>query len=472
MSKSDTELQSNALGLLTTAALTAAYMAPALSIYALFGEMTGQVGVSVGFVMFLGMMMTLPSALSFGMLAKEIPSAGGVYAWASAALGPGVGIWAGVTTAGYYVLTVFFPPIVFGQFFNELLKVMGLEANAWTWLAGVVFALVLTGAVTYRGIVVSSRLALTMLMTELVVVVALGLTFLAVAIAQGRFSLDPVLPTEANGGWSGIYAALRLALLAMVCDAATPTSEETKNARRIIPLAVVSTCVMIGVWYVIGYSAFALAAPREEILALIAENPDGNVAAPLAKRVWGGFYVLILITGMTAALGALVPCSTAASRVLFAMGRDGTLPRRLGNVHPRYKSPWNAFHVVYLATILGVASVALVVGANRTVGWWGNVVGWYIAIVYILANLCNFVFYWRSCRERFHIVWNLVVPVIGIGAQLLVIWQVVIVGMSNTPRLWFGRSGQILIAVLTLITVAYACWQGRRTQRRTPDART
>jgi len=43
--------------------------------------MTSQVGVAVGFVMILGLLMILPSAVSFGMLASEMPTAGGVYAW-------------------------------------------------------------------------------------------------------------------------------------------------------------------------------------------------------------------------------------------------------------------------------------------------------------------------------------------------------------------------------------------------------
>jgi amino acid transporter len=459
MSKSENQLQPDALGLLATAALTAAYMAPATSIYALFGPMVSQAGVAIGFVMLLGVLMTLPSAVSFGMLAKELPLAGGVYSWASRSLGHSVGTWVGLTTASYYVLTVFFPPIVFGQFFNQLLPVFHVTPNKWTWLIGAVTSLVVTGGVTYRGIVVSSRLAFTMLMTELAVVVALGLTFLVVAIAQSRFSWDPLLPTAASNGGSGITLALPLALLAMTCDAATPASEETRNARRTIPLAVVATCVLIGAWYVVGFSSFALAAPREELFSLVAD-PNINPIAPLARRVWGRFDLLVTITGMTASIGALIPCSTAASRVLFAMGRDGNLPGWLGTVDPRSRAPRNALHVVYLATILGVIPVALVVGETPAINWWSHIFGWYIAVVYFFANLSNLVYYRRCLRHQFHFFWNLLVPVIGIGAQLLVVWQLVVKEMWKD---WFGRSGQIFIVAAMLMTVAYVYLsRGRR----------
>jgi len=452
MSTQRTELQANALGLLTTSALTAAYMAPALSIYALFGPMTNDAGQAVGFVMFLGLLMTLPSIVSFGMLAKEMPSAGGVYAWARRALGDAVGLWVGLATASYYVLTVIFPPIVFGQFFNEVLKTVGLQTNVWTWLAGAVLSLVIAGYVTYRGIVISSKTAFMMLLTELAVVVALAMTFLVAAILNDTFTWAPVTPTAAKEEWSGIFLALPLALLAMVCDAVTPTSEETKDATRTIPLAMVLTCVMVGVWYVVGFSAFAMATTEGEI-ARLSKQAFATPIIPLAEPYWGSFKILVTITGMTASIGALVPCSTAASRVLFAMGRDGTLPRWLGYVHPGTRAPWHALHVVFAVTTLAVVPVALIVGATHTINWWGGCFGWFIAVVYIAANASNVVFYWRFRRDRFHWLWNAIVPLIGFGAQCIVLWRVVIVGLWNQG--WFGRSSQLFIVAVAIISAIY-----------------
>jgi amino acid transporter len=452
MSKQEGKLQSDALGLLSTAALTAAYMAPALSIYTLLGTMVLQVGVAVGFVMFLGLVMTLPSAISFGMLTREMPTAGGVYAWSRRALGPSMGLWVGLSTATYYVLTVIFPPIVFGQFFNEVLKLVGLHESVWTWLLGAVLSLVVAGYVTYRGIVISSETAFAMLITELTVVVALAATFIGAAILNGTFTWAPIKPSAASGGWSGIYLALPLALLAMVCDAVTPTSEETKDAARTIPLAMVMTCILIGTWYVVGFSAFAMATTPGELTSL-SEQKFATPITPLAERFWGPLKFLVTITGMTASIGALVPCSTAASRVLYAMGRDGTLPGWLSYIHPKTKAPWHALHVVFGATAIAVIPVVIKMGAPRTVGWWSNVFGWFIAIVYIFANLSNFVYYWRFRRERFHVIWNLFVPLIGLAAQCLVVWRVVIVELWNQG--WFGRSSQVFIVIVATVSAVY-----------------
>jgi len=465
MSTQGGKLQSDALGLLSTAALTAAYMAPALSIYTLLGAMVLQVGVAVGFVMFLALIMTLPSAVSFGMLARVMPSAGGVYAWARRALGDSLGLWVGLATASYYVLTVIFPPIVFGQFFNEVLKLVGLPESVWTWLVGVLLSLIIAGYVTYRGIVISSETAFTMLMTELVVVVALAFTFIGAAVLNGTFTWAPLLPTAARGGWSGIFLALPLALLAMVCDAVTPTSEETKDAERTIPLAMVLTCILIGTWYVIGFSAFAIATTPRELVEL-SEQQFATPITPLAERYWGPFKFLVTVTGMTASIGALVPCSTAASRVLFAMGRDGTLPRWLGYVEPKTKAPWHALHVVFAATVMAVVPVALQVGAPQTVAWWGNVFAWFIAVVYIFANLSNVVFYYRFRRRHFHVLWNLLVPLVGLAAQCLVVWRVVIVELWNQGG--FGRSSQAFIIAVAIATGIYVHRVRRRTRHAGP----
>ena len=63
---------------------------------------------------------------------------------ARAALGESIGLWIGLTTVGYYIVCVIFPPIVFGQYFNELLQQCGMHTNVWTWLIGVGVLLLVT----------------------------------------------------------------------------------------------------------------------------------------------------------------------------------------------------------------------------------------------------------------------------------------------------------------------------------------
>jgi len=217
----DTQLQTDALGLLGTVSLTAAYMAPAASLVALFGVIVANAGISSGFVMLLGLLISLPSAVSFGMLARQMPSAGGAATWARNALGEHVGRWMGFI----------FPPIVFGQLFVELVSMLagdpGPVVQSGLWLAGVGLSFAIAGYSAYRGVTVSSWLAFAMLLVQLLVMSALTIHFLFHAGTLGTLSWKPFLPPESGGSWSGILLALPLAMLSLVCDGATPAAEET-----------------------------------------------------------------------------------------------------------------------------------------------------------------------------------------------------------------------------------------------------
>jgi amino acid transporter len=242
-----------------------------------------------------------------------------------------------------------------------------------------------------------------------------------------------------------------MVMLSMACDGATPAAEETRNARRTIPLAVVLTCTMVGLWYVAGYSAFALAALPADAAELTSQT-YASAVTPLAGQAWGSFKMLVAITAMTAATGAAIPGAIAASRVLFAMSRDGKLPGRFSKLHPRFRSPWNALHLVYGAALLA-ALPALVYGPNRGIDFWAGISGWYIAIVYVSVNVASIVFFWRFRRAKFHVAWNLLVPLIGIAAQVLVIWQSIIVELWNSGTL--GHCAQGLIVIVSVITAVY-----------------
>jgi hypothetical protein len=137
-------------------------------------------------------------------------------------------------------------------------------------------------------------------------------------------------------------------------------------------------------------------------------------------------------------------------------------------VHPRFLAPWNALHVVYGFTAIASVPAALAVGVTSAFDWWGFSFAWFIAVVYVFANLSNLVFYWRFRRERFHIVWNLLVPLVGIGSQCLVLWQTVIVELWRQG--WSGRSAQVLIVFAALATAVYVGYVNHTRTNRIPTS--
>jgi amino acid transporter len=156
---------------------------------------------------------------------------------------------------------------------------------------------------------------------------------------------------------------------------------------------------------------------------------------------------------MLAMIGALVPCTTAASRVLYSLGREGVLPHWLASVHPKHRTPSSAIHVVLLLTIVAFAPITFLTSAGSAIAWWGSVIVWFIIVVYFATNLCNIVFSWRFRRDRFSVVWNLFVPLIAMAVQLYVVWHVVIRELWNIG--WFGRSAQLFIVLASTINAVY-----------------
>jgi amino acid transporter len=142
------------------------------------------------------------------------------------------------------------------------------------------------------------------------------------------------------------------------------------------------------------------------------------------------------------------------------MGREGKIHRKLGTVHEKTQTPWNALHLVYAAVLIGAFVPLWLVGPDKMMEWWGYVFGWFVGVVYVAANIVNIVFYWRFRRAQFHLVWNLAVPALAIIVQSFVIWQGVFVQLWQAGT--SGRSAQAFIAVATLAIGGYVVWVAGR----------
>ena len=123
---------------------------------------------------------------------------------------------------------------------------------------------------------------------------------------------------------------------------------------------------------------------------------------------------------MCAAFVVCVACATAATRTLFAMGREGVLPRTLAHTHPRFKTPVNAtIAVAVLAT-----AMALLIGyplSDPLFGqpfsnyyFWATLGTLAVIVVYALICLGGIAFFAKTRHTR---RWNpavhVLVPLIG-----------------------------------------------------------
>ncbi len=111
-------LRASALGALGVAALGSVMMAPALGIYANLGLISAASGKVAPAIFLVALLCTLPTAVSYALIAREIPSAGSAYTWLSEAINPFVGTWMGLLLLATYLFCVILQPILFGLFYN------------------------------------------------------------------------------------------------------------------------------------------------------------------------------------------------------------------------------------------------------------------------------------------------------------------------------------------------------------------
>ncbi len=295
------------------------------------------------------------TAISYGRMASRYPAAGSAYTYVGRGLHPHLGFVAGWSMFMDYlfipILCVIFTSIAA----NHLLPVV--PYHAWVVIFGVGFTLI-----NLNGIKVTSRVNWLLMIVMSVVV----FYFMAAAIRHvvqadgvgGLFERGPFYRAE-SFSLSAIGSATALAALTYIgFDGLTTLSEEVKNPRRNVLLAAVLTCVITGIWSGAQVYLAQLAWPDWESFTrgvtdeAARTNALDTAIMAVANRVGGPMLdatlSIILLVG---SIGSGITGQVGAARLLYGMGRDGVIPRRLfGHLDRRHASPnYNLIFVGILA---------------------------------------------------------------------------------------------------------------------------
>jgi amino acid transporter len=450
MSTSDTALRAGAMSSLGVAALGAVMMAPALGIYANLGLIGAESGRVAPAVFLLALLCTLPTAVSYAVISREIPSAGSAYTWLSDCLTPEIGMWIGSLVAAMYFFAVILQPILFGLFFNDLLSsVFHVETGYGTWLAGVLISTALVAFLAYPGVQISAKGSIVLMVCELTVVLALAGTIFVVMLKRGPIDFSPFNPMQALHGRQGLFAGLVFALLTFVgFSVITTAAEETQSPRETIPRVVILACVLLGLFWAVTSWPFSLALPESAWASQVAQGI--NPVAVAARQYWKSASVIVTLTALSAVLGVYLASIVGYARIMYAMGRDGTMPAWFAQLHPKYQVPWNAQHVVLGVTVLADAIWARWLGIYLSYDWWGTAVVFFAMIANIFVNVGCSVYFFRFKRNAFHWLWHGVIPLIGVVTSVLPLYY------SFGPDLWLAgwKKGQSVIVFCVLVTIA------------------
>jgi putrescine importer len=449
-------LRRSALGLLAVAGIGAVIMSPSLGLYFVWGGITTNAGIVAPLIFLIALLISIPTAISYAMVSKELPSAGQAYTWLWRSMRPEVGLWIGIVLLFYYMSGLWANAITNSVFFAEVLRYFGAPDSNWLNLAGIAILFTTTALIVYNDIRISARVALGFLAFETLSAAGLGLTVIIEKGVKGKLSAAPLTPHLATGGYTGISAAVIFGILAFIgYDYSAVVAEEAKTPRRLIPLAVVLSTVILGVYWMIFSYGYSLAVPVSKVTQFAANGFEP--ATPIAKIYWHAGSILVAITGVTATIGIYIATVPVLARVVYAMARDGALPNRFQKLN-KHQNPGNAATLVLSVALVGaLVMAALQRGFIPAFSWFGNVSVFFALVTYIFVNAASFNFYRRFRPQKFSIWWNVVVPFGAIAIDAYVLYQ------SFFHALWHlgfaGGSSVIIFALIVCaVAVGYVIW--------------
>jgi amino acid transporter len=250
-------------------------------------------------------------------------------------------------------------------------------------------------------------------------------------------------------------------------ESAVLYSEETADPRRSVPRATFIAVGVLGVVYFLTAWLTVGAAGVTQARGL-ASSELGNLFFDLAaQNVGSGLRDAMAVLTCTGVLAALLAIQNAASRYVFALGREGALPSALGRYHTRHLSPHIAS--VTVSTIGAVVVLAFAVaGLDPYLTLATSMVGLStlgIVLLQAIAAVSVVAFFLRGRPER-GVLRTLVVP--ALGAIGLVVGFVL--ATSHFSALVGSKSVLIgslpwLLLVVVVAGLAAGTWQDARTRR-------
>ena len=321
------------------------------------------------------------AGLCYAELAAMIPQAGSAYAYSYATLGELVAWIIGWDLILEYAVGNVAVAISWGDYFNTLIRSVGLELPVWlttgyrTSLLSADPAIhgLLQTAPHLFGIPILIHVpafGIVMFITWLLlrgaresatannIMVVIKLCALALFVAVGATHLHAAnYHPFAPNGFTGIHQGAAIVFFAYIgFDAISTAAEETRNPQRNLPIGILGGLAICTFIYVIIGFVLTGMVPYQQLA----------VADPLARALdLAGFRA---VSGIVA-LGAVVSMAAVLlvfqygqPRIFFAMARDGLLPKWAAKIHPRTHVP----ATTTIITGVFVATWALVGDAAET----------------------------------------------------------------------------------------------------------
>jgi basic amino acid/polyamine antiporter, APA family len=344
-------------------------------------------------------------------------------------------IYPGVMVAFFAVLVTY----LFGQF--------GIELSIWAKIGVAWFFAMIVGFIATRGISGSTTASIVInviQLTALVVFSVLAILFrtqnpLGVTAPEWYHpnAASVVLPHN----FFGLLFQSTIAILILVgFESSTALSAEAKNPKRDIPLGVILSLIIQGLFaYLLEYFAANYALSDRLVsadgsltgisAAAASGAPIGDLAILIGNAFLGGngfaFMLIIAVSVAIAILGTTLAAMNTGVRISFAMAQDREMPEVMGLLHDKFATPF-----------FGIVIMVIISGIIGTIGVAGGVVA--LTGITLASNLGTFVLYALICgltfvafvgQANFSFVKHGIVPSLGLILNIVMVLAIFILGI-------------------------------------------
>jgi len=352
-------LKPNAVGLMGVLFMAVATAAPITA-------MVGNVPIAVGFgnganapagYVVATIVLTL-FAIGYAAMSKHITATGAFYGYISHGLGRIVGLGAGFLTALAYMVFEASLIGIFAFFANDTFNsLFGVDIS---WVVFAIGMLIVNAVLSYFDITLAAKVLGVFLITEIFMLALMALSVLFAGGGPQGWSWGSLNPLNAFQNLSGSVTGPDGSALAVAGSAgiglffafwswvgfesSAMYGEESKNPKKIIPIAVITSVIGIGVFYILVSWLAIVGTGPDNAVALAQDSATagsiffGPVEANLGAWAVSLFKVL-LMTGSFACGMAFHNC---AARYIYAIGRENVIPgmrNTLGATHNAHGSP-------------------------------------------------------------------------------------------------------------------------------------
>lgn len=342
------------------------------------------------------------SVLSFGVMIRRFPSSGSIYTYAAKGIGKPIGFMAGWLMLLQYLITPAIMYIMAGEALNQYFP----QVPVYVWCLCFLAFVTLVSLCNIKATIVIDRVALVAELIVLALFLGFGIHYVLSHPSTTSFTATAIV-NPAKFDFGSIMSAVSLAVLSFVGFGSVATlTEEAKNPRTGPSHAMMIMVIILGLLFMGMCYVATCVDPTGQIFANDKDN-GFFLVAQLAGGTWLGALCAVSIA-LSLGIFTGLSAQTSVARILYVMGRSGSLPKVLGTMRKKTGTPVvAALFVSALSIVLLFVMIPLGMDKAAKVSNFGAL------STYFILNFTVIWYVWHKRKERSQPFRHLVCPLIG-----------------------------------------------------------